>query len=118
MTRCGHVIPPHSRRRETATLRALVVPFRLLLPARCRTPQPLAFVSAPERVFPEPSGRNRLALTKSKIGDYLILITYGAEWEVRFLPADKPSGDFIVLGLAARVFSIKSLRNTARSTSS
>lgn len=63
-------------------------PHQLL---RRRMGQPDA---VPEVVVSETSRRHRLALLKTKTGDYLVLLTYGPEWEVRFLPADNPSGEF------------------------
>jgi oligopeptidase B len=49
-----------------------------------------------EVVYSESSGR--LALTKTRTGEFLLLLVYGAEWEMRFLAANQPSGTFQIVG--------------------
>lgn len=41
---------------------------------------------------------SRLALTRTKSGEFLLLLVYGSEWEMRFLAASQPSGSFQIVG--------------------
>jgi oligopeptidase B len=49
-----------------------------------------------EVVYSESS--SRLALTRTRTGEFLLLLVYGPEWEMRFLAANQPSGTFQIVG--------------------
>ncbi len=41
---------------------------------------------------------SRLAVTRTRTGEFLLLLAYGTQWEMRFLAADQPSGTFQIVG--------------------